>query len=216
MAKRIPKGQINKKKKQTFKALKVLMEDLNEKYSIRVGIIGSKAYEKHPHTDLTNANLGAIHEFGATINVTEKMRNYLHTIGIHLKPDTKKIVIPTRSFLRMPLLSGEFQEHLRAGTGLKENKDFEGVTGDVARDYNIDLAKIKQEKDPDIIKKLATWVAAEAELRVLDAFNTGGFGKWAAISEVTRKNRRGAADNPPLDDTGDLRESISAQVRRVK
>lgn len=216
MAKRIPKGQINKKKKQTFKALKVLMEDLNEKYSIRVGIIGSKAYENHPHTDLTNANLGAIHEFGATINVTEKMRNYLHTIGIHLKPDTKTIVIPTRSFLRMPLLSGEFQEHLRAGTGLKENKDFEGVTGDVARDYNIDLAKIKQEKDPDIIKKLATWVAAEAELRVLDAFNTGGFGKWAAISEVTKKNRKGAADNPPLDDTGDLRESISAQVRRVK
>lgn len=216
MAKKIPKGQINRKNKQTLKALTNLMKDLNEKYSIRVGIIGDKAYQKHPHTDLTNAELGAIHEYGATIQVTEKMRNYLHTIGIHLKPETTTVVIPTRSFLRMPLLSGEFKEHLLTGTGLKENKDFEGVKGDAAREYNLDLAKIKQESDPEIMKKIATWIAAEAELRVMDAFNTGGFGNWAAISEVTKKNRQGAPDNPPLDDTGDLRESISSQVKRVK
>ena len=216
MAKKIPKGQLNKKNKQTLKALTNLMKDLNEKYSIRVGIIGDAAYQKHPHTDLTNAELGAIHEYGATIQVTEKMRNYLHTIGIHLKPETTTVVIPTRSFLRMPLLSGEFKEHLLTGTGLKENKDFEGVKGNTAREYNLDLAKIKQESDPEIMKKIATWIAAEAELRVMDAFNTGGFGKWAAISEVTKKNRQGAPDNPPLDDTGDLRESISSQVKRVK
>ena len=215
MAKKLPKGQINRKKKQTFKALKILMEDLNEKYSIRVGIIGSKAYEKHPHTDLTYANLGAIHEFGATINVTEKMRRFFYKKW-KIQKSNKPIKIPARSFLRVPLLSGEFQEYLRAGTGLKENKDFEGVTGDVARDYNIDLAKIKQEKDPDIIKKLATWVAAEAELRVLDAFNTGGFGNWQPISEITKQSRTGDKNNKPLVNEGDLMESISAQVKRVK
>lgn len=217
MARRkIPKGQINRRNSQTLKALTNLMEDLNEKYSIRVGIIGDKAYEKHPHTDLTNAELGAIHEYGATIQVTEKMRNYLHTIGIHLKPETTTVIIPARSFLRMPLLSREFKEHILAGTGLRENKDFAGATGDTAREYNLDLAKIKQESGYKIMKKIATWIATEAEFRVMDAFNTGGFGNWTPISEITKKNRHGAPDNPPLDDTGDLRESISSQVKRVK
>lgn len=216
MAKKIPKGQLNKKNKHTLKALTNLMKDLNEKYSIRVGILGKKAYQKHPHTKLTYSELGAIHEYGATIQVTEKMRNYLRSIGIYLKSETTTIVIPTRSFLRMPLLSGEFKEHLLTGTGLKENKDFAGAKGNTAREYNLDLAKIKQESDPDIMKTLANWIAAEAELRVMDAFITGGFGNWAAISEVTKKNRTGDPNHPPLDNTGDLRESISSQVKRVK
>jgi hypothetical protein len=46
------------------------------------------------------ANYASANEWGATIKVTEKMRNYLHFIGIHLKADTKTIVIPERSFLR--------------------------------------------------------------------------------------------------------------------
>lgn len=37
---------------------------------------------------------------GCTIPVTDKMRAYLHRIGVHLKPTTTQIVIPERSFLR--------------------------------------------------------------------------------------------------------------------
>ncbi len=44
--------------------------------------------------------LAAIHEYGCNITVTPKMRAYLHHKGIHLKPTTKVIRIPERSFLR--------------------------------------------------------------------------------------------------------------------
>lgn len=37
---------------------------------------------------------------GCTIPVTDKMRAYLHRIGVHLNPSTTQIVIPERSFLR--------------------------------------------------------------------------------------------------------------------
>lgn len=44
--------------------------------------------------------LAAIHEYGCDILVTEKMRNYLHARGLHLKPTTTHIHIPERSYLR--------------------------------------------------------------------------------------------------------------------
>lgn len=47
-----------------------------------------------------HAWLAAIHEYGCTIPVTDRMRAYLHHIGVHLRPSTTQIVIPERSFLR--------------------------------------------------------------------------------------------------------------------
>lgn len=44
--------------------------------------------------------LAAIHEYGLDIEVTDKMRNYLHSQGLHLNPNTKYIHIPERAFLR--------------------------------------------------------------------------------------------------------------------
>jgi len=44
--------------------------------------------------------VAGVNEFGAKIKVTDKMRAYLHSIGLHLKDTTKFIVIPERSFLR--------------------------------------------------------------------------------------------------------------------
>lgn len=46
------------------------------------------------------AKIAAVHEFGCQIVVTDKMRNYLAAQGLHLKKDTKYIIIPERSFLR--------------------------------------------------------------------------------------------------------------------
>jgi hypothetical protein len=54
-------------------------------------------------------NIAEVHEFGAVIPVTAKMRAYLRYIGIHLKPDTEYIAIPPRSFLRATFNSGEFR-----------------------------------------------------------------------------------------------------------
>lgn len=211
-------GQINKKNKQTIQALVNLMKDLDQKYSIRVGIIGEKAAEKHPDSGLTNAELGAIHEFGATINVTEKMRGYLHKIGIHLKKDTTSIVIPTRSFLRMPLLSGDFKDYLLSKIGISDidalGKDAEGKQ--LVRQHNVEQAQKALKGDYRIIEKIANMVAAEALAMVQNAFESGGFGKWAPISPITKANRKKDKSSPPLTDTGELKNSITAEVRKVE
>ena len=47
-----------------------------------------------------NAWLAGIHEYGCRIEVTPKMRAFLHRQGLHLKDSTTHIVIPERSFLR--------------------------------------------------------------------------------------------------------------------
>lgn len=211
---------INKKNKQTLASLVRLMKDIDQKYSIKVGIIGEKAQEQHSDSGLTNAELGAIHEFGCTINVTDKMRAYLHHIGIHLRPDTTTIVIPTRSFLRMPLLSDEFKNHLMTDNGIIqifEAKDFSGKgRKQEAREMNIELAEMVMERNATFMESLAQWIAVESLRRVRDAFNTGGFGKWAPISEITKQNRTKDKSSPPLTDTGQLRNSITAEVKKVK
>ena len=214
---RVPKGQVNKRNKQTIQALVNLMEDLGQKYSIRVGIIGNKAYEKHPHTDLTMAELGAIHEFGATINVTEKMRAYLHYIGVHLKPETTSIVIPTRSFLRMPLLNEDFKAYLLNKIGIN---DINALGGDkeskaLVRELNADTGKEALNRNSKIMEAVANMVGAEALAQVQNAFESGGFGKWAPISDITKRTRRGDENNPPLDDTGALKDSVTVEVKKV-
>ena len=51
---------------------------------------------------------------------------------------------------------------------------------------------------------------------VQDSFRAGGYPtKWQPISEYTKKHRIGDASQPPLSDTGDLRDSIRSRVRKV-
>lgn len=193
---------VNKK----YEVLQTLMKDLDQKYTLRIGVIGSKAYEKHPHTDLTNGQLAAIHEYGATIDVTPKMRNYLHSIGIHLKPTTYSIVIPARSFLRATLLSDKGKEILL---------DYAGLSGQT--ELNKERALIAMENNPQFMEKFVNALGLKAVELVQEAFYVGGYPiQWAPVSEVTKKNRQGNADNPPLTDLGDLRNSISFEVRKIK
>lgn len=51
---------------------------------------------KHHKADLPLNVLLSIHEHGAVIKVTKKMRNFLHYLGIHLKKETNVIRIPPR------------------------------------------------------------------------------------------------------------------------
>ncbi len=46
--------------------------------------------------DPRNATLMNIHEHGARIRVTPKMRGFLHHIGLHLRKGTSVVVIPPR------------------------------------------------------------------------------------------------------------------------
>ena len=193
---RINKTRIN------FKALDEWMKALDRKISIKVGIIGKEAGQKHPDSDLTNAELGAIHEFGCTITVTDKMRNYLHSQGLHLKKGTMTVVIPTRSFLRMPLMSAESKKELRRVI-------VDSIGGEIKA---TDLSNKTANK---ILNDTVHLLAETAYLRVLQAFETGGFGKWAPISKFTTQ-RRYNAGNPPLTDTRDLRRSISYEIKETK
>ena len=64
-----------------------LMRDIHEEIEPTIAVIGcSLVYAPS-------------HELGAHIKVTPKMRGYLHSIGIHLKPSTTHITIPQRAFL---------------------------------------------------------------------------------------------------------------------
>lgn len=57
--------------------------------------------EKHNRDKaITVLALAEIHEYGININVTPKMRGFLHFEGLHLRKDTKRINIPERSFIR--------------------------------------------------------------------------------------------------------------------
>lgn len=194
------------------------MEEFGQKYSIKVGIIGEKAKETSEGTNLTNAELGAIHEFGATINVTNKMRNYLHFKGLHLNSDTLDIHIPTRSFLRMPLMSSEGKRKIinNVKKALNKNDAFGLNIKEAGNNYN--TVAYDKDKDSEVLTYMLTGVAnaigISAVERVMDAFETSGFGKWAPISEFTKKNRQGDKDNPPLNDTGQLRNSISYKVEK--
>lgn len=95
--------------------------------------------------------LAAIHEYGCKIPVTDKMRAYLHGIGVHLKPSTTLIVIPERSFLRAGYDQSK-DDILRKASrllpdvlegALPEEKFFEVVgtqLRDAIKEYAIDLS----------------------------------------------------------------------------
>lgn len=68
-----------------------------ERKRLEVGVFKG---EKHPDADIDLADLAKVHEYGVTIEVTPKMRAYLHSIGLHLREDTTYIRIPERSFIR--------------------------------------------------------------------------------------------------------------------
>ena len=194
-------GRINKTR-INFRALDELMKALDRKISIKVGIIGNAATQKHPDNDLTNAELGAVHEFGATITVTDKMRNYLHSQGLHLKKDTMTVVIPTRSFLRMPLMSSEGKKELINVVKSQISPQFK------ATDLQSNVAN-------EILDDAVHLLAETAYLKVLKAFDSGGFGNWAPVNEFTIK-RRTSPGEPPLTDSGDLRRSISYEIKETK
>lgn len=178
------------------------MKALDRKISIKVGIIGSEASQQADGTDLTNAELGAIHEFGCTITVTEKMRKYLHLQGLHLKKDTTTVVIPTRSFLRMPLMSSEGKKELMDVIKSQISPQFK------ATDLQSNVAN-------EILDGIVHLLAETAYLKVLKAFDSGGFGNWAPVNEFTIK-RRTSPGEPPLTDSGGLRRSISYEIKETK
>lgn len=219
MAKKIPKGQINKVK-ANFGNLSKVIQKLDKKISIRVGILGKEATAKHPGSDLTNAALGAVHEFGATIKIPPRDISVYRSIdkdgnfkyGGRFRKKTAasvnwqedyhlsetEVVIPTRSFLRMPLLSPEGKKALQVWSVKDKEALIEYLNND-----NVSAVV------------LANVIGAKALERVHKAFETDGFGNWKPITQASRNRRVGDPNNPTLVDTGDLKSSITFEVKTL-
>ena len=54
-----------------------LMRMLKEDYTVRIGIIGSKATQIHKGSELTNADIGTFHEFGSADGKHPPKRSFL-------------------------------------------------------------------------------------------------------------------------------------------
>lgn len=68
-----------------------VIKELN-KYQLQVGIFAPEGSELFM--------IAMVNEYGIAIEVTDKMRAYLHYNGLHLKATTTHINIPERSFIR--------------------------------------------------------------------------------------------------------------------
>ena len=115
-----------------------------------------------------------------------------------------QIVIPTRSFLRMPLLSPE-------GKRFVKNFAIKALKKEYGDDFE-ELFKKNTSVRDFLGKEIAQYIAMGGVARVLDAFETGGFGNWPKPTASTLRNRTVNTEPNPLLDTGQLRDSISASV----
>lgn len=73
------------------KKLNKILSDLKSK-KIKIGIFGAE--------DSQVLMIATVQEFGVDIQITPKMRAWLHGNGLHVKDSTREIHIPERSFIR--------------------------------------------------------------------------------------------------------------------
>ncbi|PAE96772.1 hypothetical protein CHH71_12240 [Shouchella clausii] len=83
-----------------------ILKDIGKGIKVELGIFGEKASKKSGNSDLTLGAIAEVHEYGVSIEVTDKMRGYLASQGMYLKKTTTHINIPERSFIR-----GGWDEH---------------------------------------------------------------------------------------------------------
>ena len=167
-----------------------LIKAMNGKKAVKVGLIAGKGGDDIISEDMDLAGIGAVQEFGATINVTPKMRAYLHYNRLHLKNDTTTINIPARSFLRLPL-----EQKKKLLKNITKNIDFEEL-----------IAYLEKTGD---LESLAIIIGSGAVETINEAFETEGFGQWQPDNPYTTE-RKGSGK--PLQDTGKLKQSISYEV----
>lgn len=223
MAKKIlPKGQINKRNNQTLETVKRLMEDLGQKYSIKVGILQSNGgAEIVPGTDLSVADLGAVHEFGATINhpggqpyfINKKtgLAQFVSENSIYgqlliaRKQVTKphSITIPQRSFLRKTLLSSKGKSEIIDNATALFKGDFE---------LNKIIGEDGIKANSQFVENMATCIGETATLMVINTFSE--YKIKPPTKPSSKKHRKYNTNAPTLVDSGQLQTSISYEITK--
>lgn len=183
--------------KVDYKKLKKAIKAMSEKFVVKVGLLAGKGGNDEVSTNLDLAGLGAVQEFGATINVTDKMRAFFrYQFGINLKKTTKQIVIPARSFLELPLTTQtkkleKYTIEKFGGEGLQALEYWIAEKGD--------------------LESVAQMLGVAGVRLVNEAFETSGWGNWAENSPLTIAQKGSAL---PLINTGKLRQSITYEVEK--
>lgn len=149
-----------------FSQLEKLVENLGKNHYVDIGILGES--NKTVEGGLTLAGIGAVHEFG-----TDRAGR------------GNKTVIPERSFIRMPLETGQNEIEKAVEPKIKEL-----------------LAK-------GDIKGIFKLIGIAGEARIQEAFESGGFGEWEPNADSTIKQK---GSDSPLIDEGDLRQAITSKV----
>jgi len=178
--------------KVKYGKLQNIINAMAKDYKVKVGLLAEKGGSDSVSDNLDLAGLGAIHEFGCQIPVTDKMRGYFfHQFGVNLKKSTTHIIIPSRSFLQMPL---ERRQDLR--------RKLQEKIGDE------DNALYYLEKTGDS-ESIAILLGTAAIEQIMEAFETGGWGQWEPNSGITSSQKGSAL---PLVNTGNLKQHITYEV----
>ena len=172
--------QINAKVK--YGKLENIIKAFSDDFAVKVGLLQKDGSNEEISENLDIAGLGAVHEFGAKIPVTNKMRAFFRwKFKINLKKSTTHIIIPPRSFIQMPLSkTAKFKSKIKQHLGDEDDVlYYVEETGDV--------------------ESIAILVGASALEVIQEAFETGGWGEWTPNSQVTINNKGSAM---PLIDKG--------------
>ena len=188
-----------------YDALKKLEKALKKKGSVKIGLLANKPGENGSKgsdsisNDIDLAGLGAVQEFGARIQVTDKMRGFFrYAFGINLKKDTEYIDIPARPFLSNIFLNPKLRDYIMGAANISGDPDFDAAYADY-----------KLVDNPDFIKDLCIAIGAKTVEVIQMEFSTSGFGEWAPNSPMTIENKGSAM---PLIDKGRLRGAITYEV----
>jgi len=157
---------------------------------IVVGVQAESGENFHGQTvssDSDMMKIAYVHEYGYDIEVTPKMRAWLHHNGIHLKKDTKYIHIPERSYIRR---------------GYEEGKaDFDLAMSDL-------IGKLF--KNEITVDELLQNLGRQA---VTDTVGNMGV-DTTPISAYTQAHRKASMSSTPLTDTGGLANHITAVIKK--
>lgn len=184
-----------------YGALKNLVKEMSKNYKVKVGILADKGGTNEVSENLDLAGLAMVHEFGATIKVTDKMRAYFrYAYGINLKKSTKEIKIPARSWLQMPITRNNGADLRKL---IKEKADLTKNDIELAQEF------ISEYGESSILKDLAYAVGVSAKEQIDKAFESEGFGEWQPNSPLTIKNK---GSSMPLIDKGRLRHTVTYDI----
>jgi hypothetical protein len=149
-----------------FSRLNKLIEELGKDYYVDIGILGES--NETEEGGKTLAGIGAVHEFG-----TDKAGR------------GNSVSIPERSFIRMPLESGQ--------KAIEEKIE----------------PKMQSHIEQGNIKGIFKLIGMAGEERIQEAFETRGFGTWPPNAPATIKAK---GSDAPLIDDGDLKKAIMSKV----